>query len=707
MFGWLRFPMGLEDVKALLDASSIVVASRALGSTGLAFKVPADFPAGAFAFRIEDPTAAPVEAIANAPEIRWAAGVMPTRLDADLPAQVFSFPPVSCGVFAGGVARIFGKNFLPGAKAYLADLEGGFFELDVLQRDENAIAAAIPSNVKPGNYFLWTGDAAHELASSALFPLKVLAAESAPQVKAIICPDIVQISTGDIAAALQKCLDGNVPADPTKAAYVFYLPAGNFSLTQPVAFHPGQYLRGAGLSATTIAGVASPLPDSWFVGTHHFGFAKLSFHAPMRNSLLRSDLSGAPKASGYVTINRVALKVDALAPTGGHPEAVHLSGPAIQIIDTTLDSLSGLSSSVAYADGVWLKGFDQRQAQAGWAAIGESQNVIFEHSIVSGPAPDAGVAGGGLALTLTFAPHSRLPRSEQVQRNTYLGYLKLKNMMAPGLGSSQAFTTDGGSQVYYGTIAASSMDSATLLHDPDWSFTGNTIPDGLIVSIIAGAGAGQYRHMARYDKLTIYLSEPWTLRPDSTSVVVVSQANENIILSHNTVQNCASDAFMLYGLVFDSVIEGNTLIDAGDGINFMAFGPYGDAFYNSSFNAEILHNNITNSPGLNYIVANGGIVLSEQPGATLSGVVVRGNTITPPQLIRVSQGYSNNIANVIEDNNYALESSAKLMSSAVHTNPGFLVEGINYKGRRDPLPFRRRKTLRSRNRRSMSVRRIR
>ena len=535
----------------------------------------------------------------------------------------------------------------------------------------------IPRNINPGNYFLWVGNSAHDAASSELFPVKVMAS-AAPELKAIACPNLISTSSADISAGLQNCLDNNVPTEPTKIVNAFELPAGDFHLAQSITIHPGQYLRGAGISKTTIGGVSSAPPDSWFSGTHHFGLANLSFHAPVRNALLRSDPTGNPLTSGHVTINRVALNVDALAPAGAHQPVVQLSGPAIQIINTTLDSLTGVSSSVAYADGVWINGFNQTHGQSGWATVGESQNVIVEDSTFSGPSPGSGAIGGSFLFTLTFSAYSMLPRSEQVQRNTYLGYSTLRNMMAPGVGANQAFGTDGGSQAYYGTIASSTFDSVTLRHNPDWSFTGNTIPDGLIVAVIAGAGAGQYRHMRNFDKRRVNIAEPWTVLPDSTSVVVVSQVNKNIIISHNIIQNCAADAILFYGLIFEGLIESNFLKDAGHGINVMAFGPYGDAFYNSTFNVEILRNLITNTPSLNYIVPDGGIVLSEQPGTTLSGVVVRGNTIMPPQFIRASQGYSNNIANMIELNNYMPDPVQKLMSSVVNTNPGFLIEGINY-----------------------------
>jgi hypothetical protein len=670
-------PFGARQIKPLLDVSSIIVASTPMGSTGLAFRVPMDFPTGPFAFRIEDPSTALVDAIANLPEVQWTLGVMPTDPDADLPADVFSYPPISCGVMPGGMLRIFGKNYLAGANVYLADAQGDAFQLSVARRDENSIAAGIPANINPGSYFLWIGNSARDAASSALFPVKVMAAV-APKVKAIVCPNLLPTSGEDISAGLQNCLENNIPTEPTKVVNVLELPAGDFHLAQSIALHPGQYLRGEGVSKTTIGGVSSAPPDSWFSGTHHFGLANLSFHAPVRNSLLRSDLTGSPLTSGYITINRVALKVDALAPTDARQPVVQLSGPAIQIIDATLSSLTGVSSSVAYADGVWINGFNQTQGQGGWAAIGESQNVIVENSTFSGPSLGSGITGGGLAFTLTFSPHSAFPRSEQVQRNAYLGYNTLQNMMAPGAGASQAFTTDGGSQAYYGTIASSTSTSVTLMHDPDWSFTGNTIPDGLIVAVIAGGGAGQYRHMSGYDKRRIVIATPWTVPPDSTSVVVVSQVNKDMTISHNIIKNCAADAILAYGLVFEALIEKNILIDAGHGINVMAFGPYGDAFYNSTFNVELLRNIITNTSDLNYLIANGGIVLSEQPGTALSGVVVRGNTIALPQFIRASQGYSNNIANMVELNNYTLDPVRKLMNSVINTNPGFLVEGINY-----------------------------
>ncbi len=108
------------------------------------------------------------------------------------------------------------------------------------------------------------------------------------------------------------------------------------------------------------------------------------------------------------------------------------------------------------------------------------------------------------------------------------------------------------------------------------------------------------------------------------------------------------------GLCFDSVTEKNALTDAGRGINVMAFGPYGGAFYNLTFNVEALRNLLTNTPELNYIIADRGVVLLEQPGAALTEIV-RGNTMAPPQFSRVSKGYSNNIGNIVESNNCMID----------------------------------------------------
>jgi hypothetical protein len=670
-------PPGATEIKPLLDASPVIVASTAAGATGLAFKIPANFSDGPLAFRIEDPPANAVDATVNLPEVQWALGVMPTPTGGELPEDVFSYPPSPCGAPIGGVLKVFGKNYLPGAKIYLADSFGAGFELPVVFQDENAMAASIPRNVAPGNYSLWVGNAAHDAASSNMFPIKIRD-RGAVKTKAISCPELRRRDKTTVSARIQKCLDLDIPANPAETVGVLHLPAGTFELEGSITFHPGQYLRGAGVRLTKLIGISPAPNDGWLNGTHHFGFADISFRGPLKNSLLRSDLTGDPRASGFVTLNRVALTVEALEPASVRQPVIQLSGPAIQIIDSTLTSLGGVSSSIAYADGVWISGFDQFQGPGGWAAVGESQNVIVEHSSFSGPPPDAGATGGGFVFTLTFSRFSRFPRSEQVQRNAYLGYSALSNMMAPGVGANMAFGTDGGSQAYYGTIASSSFNSVTLAHEPDWSFTGNAIPDGLVVSIIAGTGAGQFRHVVGYDGRRIDVASPWAVSPNQTSVVVVSQANENMIISHNVVKNCAADAILFYGLIFSSVIEKNILTDAGNGINVMAFGPYGDAFYNSTFDVEVLNNEITNSQDLRDGTESGGIILSEQPGATLSGVLVRGNSIADPQHIRVSQGYSNNIANMIESNQYSVDRDRKLMSSAAKFNPGLLVEDINY-----------------------------
>jgi hypothetical protein len=86
---------------------------------------------------------------------------------------------------------------------------------------------------------------------------------------------------------------------------------------------------------------------------------------------------------------------------------------------------------------------------------------------------------------------------------------------------------------YYGTVTGASGNHITLAYNPDFSGVGNSNPQTLFVSIIAGTGVGQYQFVQSMNGLLVTLVSPFAVQPDSNSVLMLSQVQYNLIFPHN------------------------------------------------------------------------------------------------------------------------------------------------------------------------------
>jgi len=686
-------PDGLKDRKTLLKlllASSITVPATNMSSTRIAFKIPTSMSAGVYAYQIQDPTANTLIGLVNQPEITWAQGVAPSTSVEDS----LTYHVVPCGAEAGGVLRVFGKNFVPGLRSFLQDSRGLTSPVPVSQQDENSISLKIPAELPAGDYDVWLGTHADDVASSKHYKIKIH-----PWPWVLIqqqsCEGLVGDGKADNTAALQGCLDNSagIASDP-KHIVALKIPAGNFVITGGISLHPHEYLVGQGLTSTTITGVSTNPPNPWIAGTQYFGVANLTLTAPLAvnpntgiftarivsnmNSFNPAAVSYDPATVGHVVVNNVFI-AGGTDYSSNQQRMIGVVGPDIQILNSQLTpSAGGAAYLLVWTDGSWVSNNTINLEDDETYFTQSSQNQICEHNTISSlPAPDRpnpDLEYGGYSNALGFEEPS------QIVRNIYHGYNNSSNMTHY---NSQAITTDGGQVAYYGATASSSGALVTLAYPPDWTWVGNSNFQTLILSVIAGTGLGQYRFLEAVNGQIVQLQSPLAVGLDSTSVVAITQVDANFIFAHNNFNTVLAESISAFGLAREFVIENNSLVDGGLGIGIAAYGPYYTPLnYQHTMNVEVLDNSITGTPGPYYYVHNdylpAGIYIRAFQGSVISGLLIRGNTIGSPETIAFSNGWNNDTTLLFENNDSEYSIDVPWVIPCSTCTPQIRAQGVNY-----------------------------
>lgn len=108
---------------------------------------------------------------------------------------------------------------------------------------------------------------------------------------------------------------------------------------------------------------------------------------------------------------------------------------------------------------------------------------------------------------------------------------------------------------------------------------------GMELIIVGGRGAGQHRRIVSIDEGTASLESPWRVVPDRSSRFSIAYAAyraaiyDNSFEGRNTYSQHDSDstAVLLYGNVYDMVVDSNRIRQMRHAIMTVAFGPTGGA----------------------------------------------------------------------------------------------------------------------------------
>jgi hypothetical protein len=395
-------------------------------------------------------------------------------------------------------------------------------------------------------------------------------------------------------------------------------------------------------------------PTAWFNVPQYFGLTDLTLEAPANPNLMLSSgtTTGNPLTSGHLFFNNIDFESTSDASNGAEMMFL-LAGPDIQVYNSYFLSNSNQVFDILFGDGSIITG--NHMVLNNWTGIGisDSQNVIFEGNLTDSQNPPGqgnGRHSGGSGLSISRG--NSLYGQSALSQNIYVGYNTFQNM---GSGDQQVITNDGDGGSYFGPVASSSASTVTLGDDPNWNWMGTTNPQAAVMAIVYGTGVGQYSLLKSYSGRTINLSTPLKVLPDATSVVVISQYELNMTIAHNTITNTLGDAIVL-GDALEGVIEDNVLTNAGGGILISAFGPYGGpAAYGPVMNTDVLRNILSVGDG-NFIFRDTGILYSwgigiqDFPGCSVSGLMIRDNSVTAVQTIYNTDGVNGISANIVEQN---------------------------------------------------------
>ena len=488
---------------------------------------------------------------------------------------------------------------------------------------------------------------------SSTVPLTILS----PSVLAIgsaQCSTLVGNGLIDNTQLLQSCLDTNAPtAGGTQIRYL-RIPVGTFLLRSAVTVRPGEVLIGSSSTSTKFIGTPNgPQPDAWFTLSQYTGLANISIDAPNAVALVAgSDLSGNPMLSGHQFLENLDLNS---TPSGSNVHTwnmVGLAGPDLQVYNSRFLSGTNVGLRIDYGDGAIVSGntFINNLAENYFNA---DQNLIIEANTVYselGPGP-SGNDNGNAAFDLvrTFCVYCQ----SMVTRNEYIGYNTIHDL---GMLSHdmQVIQMDGGAGAYYGSVASSTVDTVVLADDPNWVRTGTGDLEGISVAIVLGQGVGQQSFIKSVDGRAITLKTPWKVIPDSTSLVVITAAEPNLIIAHNTISNTQGVTICPFRMV-DAVIEDNVLVDSGMGIFLWGQGPYGGASaFDPNIDVDVLRNNIETGTGEYLYVSpldyGAGIGIEDNDAIMVSGLMIRNNYVTPLQSIYSTNGVNGINASVVERN---------------------------------------------------------
>ncbi|WP_197497523.1 glycosyl hydrolase family 28-related protein [Cupriavidus sp. D384] len=649
----LAVTAGMTDWRRALRASKITVPAKNLASTGIRFTIPPTFPHAVYAVRIEDRSADAVEILINVPQLDWAVGV-PSESD---PLEAPKHQLRICGADAGGILRLFGKNFPGRPSVILQDAGGSYSRLSVISSDENAIAVSIPASLAAGDYYIWLGNSTQDAASGPASKIRIYA-NPGVNLSAMHCSGLAGDGATDNAAVMQKCLDANKASSTAANPRYLPLPDGNFVITRAVTLHPHQYIIGRSPSATTITGQSSSPPPAWIQGSHWFGLESLSLKAPMSANLVKGDLTGAPSLSGHLLFNQVNITVSA-DKTNGKGTIVALSGPDIRVLSSRITG-PGRSVDILYGDGALVTDNDYVQAKGSDIGFSAAQNVIFEKNRVQG-------AGSGMGAGVAFSrPFWKFSYS-MICQNLYAGYNQITDIGDP---YGQGITTDGGGQAYLGMTSGASAESVTTANDMDFSSVGVTNFQTLAVAISQGRGVGQYRMVRAINGRTITVDRPWDVVPDKTSIISVTSSVFRFVISHNTITNATTvqTGNGFFGNVFDSAILGNAMTNTAISVISKQY----DSYFLNLIGIDIINNSVRT--GLNTMFPTdprgSGFYTRNFPGTLISGVYVRGNSIQAGYNFTLANGIAGITSYLVDSNRMTVGESTRQFASG---NPAILI----------------------------------
>eukprot|EP00040_Diaphanoeca_grandis_P013677 m.69145 g.69145 ORF g.69145 m.69145 type:complete len:795 (+) comp24056_c0_seq1:258-2642(+) len=167
----------------------------------------------------------------------------------------------------------------------------------------------------------------------------------------------------------------------------------------------------------------------------------------------------------------------------------------------------------------------------------------------------------------------------------------------------EGLTLDGGGGAYTGGVSSVQGTTLTLATAPYGPGSGSYAPsrdfkpdsnwEGAAVLVLEGTGAGQWRRVTRNYNRTWVVDTPFTVVPDTTSLIQIVPLRSHVLLVGNTWTTAFT--VQLYAMCIHAVVADNTL----DTTPFYVWGRSPHLWgYQPNWNIEVLGNKLPQSRGI-------------------------------------------------------------------------------------------------------------
>ena len=520
----------------------------------LKFTIPAGEQPGLYAFRVVVDGVPSRPVLLNAPQCWWLQG------DAGATAT------------PGGWLRLFGKclgSEPAQVRLELRNEQGATKVLALESADGWSLRARIPADLPPGTFQVrlhnghgggngWAAAPALVISAPAPWPETVFDVLNGAGADAVrdMRRTLVKYGkpverTAEVLAALAKAKAGG--------GGIVYFPAGRYHLNAPLALPPRTVLRGEGMGLVTLwwgngtfnldgggdkglAKEAEAEPPASMISGPSFAIEEMSIYLPFAH---RTGIDG----SGEVRLHQLRVRVDHLWALDGskRPEGlVARLGHAFEVTDCDI-----IAKGEALAPGEYGV-IARNRIAAGKATcpLGNGRALIVEDNEFTSTYPTAYENISGVGQDLYFARN----RQQALQAHQ----------------ADFSFTFDAGGSAYRGQLAAVAGATVTLAgdpHFPSWANEKSGLWRKAVLCVVSGTGSSQWRSVRSFSGRSWTLAEPFTVAPDSASVVTIVPLCGRALIIANRFED-ANWVNAGYGCALDVIYAGNQLVRCAEMIDY-------------------------------------------------------------------------------------------------------------------------------------------
>lgn len=557
--------------------------------------IPAAWKPGVYALRLREGGATSAVALANAPVSFWLQG-----------DEGQSGTP-------GGWVRAFGKDlsFGAGAKAILRDAAGTDLALKITKADCWSLAAALPANVKPGEYSVLVHNGLGGPAGwKDLGKFTVIAPVAWKT-------DVFPVEAQGEGAAGEAAIRDALAKAKANGGGIVLVKAGSYDLGGTLEIPDGTILKGEapGVVSFYWKNSAAP-PESLIIGTD-YELDNISLYCHNYHCVIKTTLESRRFRMDHVIVRAVpdATRAYAIKQTNDVLAILHLQGCNFQITNCDLyAAIAGNAQGRVILTGPWGFGrgvgpyyglMTDNEFYGHMYGCENLKGMIFERNSVTGVCLSATTYWNNFA------------------QDVYVADCAIRHVYG---GDREIMTFDGAAGAYFGKVKAEGTH-LTLASDPvfkDAAPVPHTDYRGGAVFILDGTGAGQYRIVTANKDRDWEVDRPWQVAPDETSVVTIVPFRGRNIFVNNSFRD--GGAMQLYGCAADEIIVGNKGVRI-DG--FYTWGLNGGNYgYQPAWTAQYFDNEISEPSGYGGRVWGpsffGVITSDDAPGV---GPLARGNVL--------------------------------------------------------------------------------